>query len=186
MNFMEKNSLGVAVEAGPAQKMQPNSEEGRCPKDGKASAGLPPASDSPSTIPASGEGVPTTSTGPAPSPAVTADDHGKANPAVRKGRRRTKAEMQELKKAIAEYYKMGIPLSCIAMKLEVRIELVYRLFVELQVEHALPDQSEDYTIIETPNEIKKLLRKQGISDTGLLKVEKNASGDGFAMTVFNS
>ncbi len=110
-----------------------------------------------------------------------------ANKAVDTGikrKRRTVKDMQSLKEAIAEDYKLGIPLKYIAKKRKIRIELVYKLFCNLQEEGNLPEQPVDYTIIETPDAFKDILEKFNHADTGLLKIEKNLDGISLVVSTF--
>lgn len=98
-----------------------------------------------------------------------------------KRKRRTMSQIQNLKETLASSYKEGIPLPFIAKRLNVRIDLLYKLFFALQVEGELSPPSADQTIIETPDVFKGILAKYGLTDAGLLKIEK--SPDSLALVV---
>ena len=99
-------------------------------------------------------------------------------------KRRTKPQLLVLKDALAKSYREGIPLPFIAKKLNVRIELVYKLIVELQLEGRLPTPSANLTIIETPDVFKGILSKYCLADTGLLKIEKSPDSSSFVVSTF--
>jgi len=122
------------------------------------------------------------------STASTADyDDNNAKAAVDNGaqrKRRTKSQLLDLKEALAKSYKEGIPLPFIAKKLNVRIDLLYKLFFALQVKGELSTPSAGQTIIETPDVFKGVLAKYGIADAGLLKIEKSPDSSGFVVSTF--
>lgn len=103
-----------------------------------------------------------------------------------KRKRRTKEDLQQLKDAIAKAYSLGIPLEFLAKRLKIRIELLYKLFIELQKENALPALPERYIIIETPDVFKSLLKKFNFDDTGLLKIETNSDGSNLVVSTFEN
>ena len=103
-----------------------------------------------------------------------------------KRKRRTKEDLQQLKDAIAKEYSLGIPLEFMAKRLKIRIELLYKLFIELQKEKTLPAPPEKYIIIETPDVFKSLLKKFNFDDTGLLKVETSSDGSNLVVSTFEN
>lgn len=94
------------------------------------------------------------------------------------------SQIQNLKETLASSYKEGIPLPFIAKRLNVRIDLLYKLFFALQVEGELSPPSADQTIIETPDVFKGILAKYGLTDAGLLKIEKSPDSSGFVVSTF--
>lgn len=122
--------------------------------------------------------------------ASTADyDDNNAKAAVDNGaqrKRRTKQQLLVLKEALAKSYREGIPLPFIAKKLNVRIELVYKLIFELQLGGGLPTPPANLTIIETPDVFKDILVKYDLADAGLLKIEKSPDSSGFVVSTYES
>ena len=85
--------------------------------------------------------------------------------------RRTAQQMEELKTKIAEDHNAGVPFAAVMHKYNLRKDFLIKIYFSLHMEGQLCDVSQKYEVINTPQELKKVVNKFGIANSEYLRVE---------------
>ena len=85
--------------------------------------------------------------------------------------RRTAQQMEELKIKIAEDHNAGVPFAAVMHKYNLRKDFLIKIYFSLQMEGQLCEVSQKYEVINTPQELKKVMNKFGIANSEYLRVE---------------
>ena len=79
--------------------------------------------------------------------------------------------MEELKTKIAEDHNAGVPFAAVMHKYNLRKDFLIKIYFSLQMEGQLCEVSQKYEVINTPQELKKVMNKFGIANSEYLRVE---------------
>ena len=83
--------------------------------------------------------------------------------------RRTAQQMEELKTKIAEDHNAGVPFAAVMHKYNLRKDFLIKIYFSLQMEGQLCEVSQKYEVINTPQELKKVMNKFGIANSEYLR-----------------